>query len=112
MQNAEYDRRMQSTDVLLILCVRLRSSLSQREDLTAIVHVRRPDRNAQADRLGHVDRRVVEAAVVGQAGTEEFGGPVRFQIGGAVADIGVGGGMALVEAVAGKRHTCSQSVSA
>ena len=76
----------------------------QRERFSAVIDVRRPDRNAQPHGLGHVDRRVMEAAVVRQPRAEELGGPVRLEVGGAVAHVGVGGRVALVETVAGERH--------
>ncbi len=78
--------------------------IGQGEGAIAEVNVWRAHSDAQPHRLGHVDRRVVEAAGVRQSGAEELGRPVRAHVGRAVADIGVGGGVPLVKAVAGEGH--------
>ena len=44
----------------------------------------------------------MKAAPILQTGTEELGRPVRLEPGGSVADVGIGGSMSLIKAVAGK----------
>ncbi len=57
------------------------------------------DADPQADRLGDVDGLVVKTAPGSQTGREEFGRSVGLQISQAIADVGVGSGVTLVEAV-------------
>ncbi len=64
--------------------------------------MRRQGSDAQSPRFGHVDGGVVETTVVGETGAEKFGGIMDFEVGRTVADVGVGGGVALVEAVTRK----------
>ena len=64
--------------------------------------MRRPHFNPQPPRLGHVDGRVVKAAMIGQPGAQKFGRIMGFQVGRTIADIRIGGGMPLVEPVAGE----------
>ena len=66
--------------------------------------MRRPHGEPQPHRLGHVDRRMVKAAVVGQPCTQELGREVRLEIRRAEADVSVSRRVPLVETVAGERH--------
>ena len=66
--------------------------------------MRRPHGEPQPHRLGHVDRRVVKTAVVGQARAEELRREVRLEIRRAEAHVGVSCRVTLVETVAGERH--------
>ena len=51
----------------------------------------------------------MKSAVVGQPGAEKFGRVMGLQVGRTVADVGVGGGVPLVEAVTGEgRHLLPQ----
>ena len=68
----------------------------------AVVDVGRAHGQPQPRRFGHIDGRVVKAAIVGQAGAQERRRPVGFEIGALIADVGVRGGMSLVKAIAGK----------
>ena len=70
----------------------------------AVIDVGRAYVDTQSLGFGDVDRWMVKAAPIGQARGEELGREVRFHVGRAIADIGVGGGVTLVEAVARERQ--------
>ena len=73
------------------------------EDGFGAVDVRRQDLDAQALRLLPEDVQPVGVADIERhRGGEEFDRIVRLQIGRLIGDLGIGGGVALVEAVAGE----------
>ena len=83
-------------------------ALGHREFDVRAVHLRRRHRDGHALAVFEVfDQRVLllEVAardVAGEQGRHEFDRVVGLQVGGRIGDQGVGGGMALVEAVAGE----------